>query len=267
MTILEQLADHARARVAAAKEKAGLDTLQAQCRSLERTLGHGQGRERFQKALSKPGLAFLCELKKASPSKGLIAPEFPYLDIAKDYEAAGADAISCLTEPKWFLGSDDIFRRVRQTVSLPMLRKDFTVDPYQIYEARLMGADCVLLICALLDTQTLKEYLKLCQELGLAALVETHDEDEVRSALAAGATILGVNNRNLKDFSVDFQNAKRLRDLIPPDVLYVAESGVSGPQDVAELKEVGADAVLIGEALMRAPNKRSMLEQLREAAR
>lgn len=191
MTILEQLADHARARVAAAKEKAGLDTLQAQCRSLERTLGRGQGKERFQKALSKPGLSFLCELKKASPSKGLIDPEFPYLDIAKDYEAAGADAVSCLTEPKWFLGSDDIFRRVRQTVSLPMLRKDFTVDPYQIYEARLIGADCVLLICALLDTQTLNEYLKLCQELGLAALVETHDEDEVRSALAAGATILG----------------------------------------------------------------------------
>ena len=267
MTILEQLADHARARVAAAKEKAGLDTLQAQCRSLERTLGRGQGRERFQKALSKPGLSFLCELKKASPSKGLIDPEFPYLDIAKDYEAAGADAVSCLTEPKWFLGSDDIFRRVRQTVSLPMLRKDFTVDPYQIYEARLIGADCVLLICALLDTQTLNEYLKLCQELGLAALVETHDEDEVRSALAAGATILGVNNRNLKDFSVDFQNAKRLRDLIPPEVLYVAESGISGPQDVAELKAVGADAVLIGETLMRAPNKRSMLEQLREAAR
>ena len=266
MTILEQLADHARARVAAAKEKAGLDTLQAQCRSLERTLGRGQRRERFQKALSKPGLSFLCELKKASPSKGLIDPEFPYLDIAADYEAAGADAISCLTETKWFLGSDDIFRRVRQTVSLPMLRKDFTVDPYQIYEARLMGADCVLLICALLDTQTLKEYLKLCQELGLAALVETHDEDEVRSALAAGATILGVNYRNLKDFSVDFQNAKRLRDLIPPDVLYVAESGVSGPQDVAELKEVGAGAVLIGEALMRAPNKRAMLARLREAA-
>ena len=148
-----------------------------------------------------------------------------------------------------------------------MLRKDFTVDPYQLYEARLMGADCVLLICALLDTQTLKEYLKLCEALGLAALVETHDETEVRSALAAGATILGVNNRNLKDFSVDFQNAKRLRDLIPPEVLYVAESGVSGPQDVAELKAVGADAVLIGEALMRAHNKRAMLARLREAAR
>lgn len=266
MTILEQLADYARARVAAAREKTPLDALQAQCRSLERTLGRGQGRERFRKALSKPGLSFLCELKKASPSKGLIAPEFPYLDIAQDYEAAGADAISCLTEPKWFLGSNDIFRAVRQTVSLPMLRKDFTVDPYQLYEAKVMGADCVLLICALLDTQTLREYLALCQELGLAALVETHDEEEVRSALAAGATILGVNNRNLKDFSVDFQNAKRLRDLIPPDMLYVAESGVTSPQDVAELKEVGADAVLIGETLMRASNKRAMLQRLREAA-
>lgn len=266
MTILEQLANHARERVATAKKKPPLEELRAQCHALDRNLGRGQGRERFRKALSKPGLSFLCELKKASPSKGLIDPEFPYLDIAQDYEAFGADAISCLTEPKWFLGSNDIFRRVRQTVSLPMLRKDFTVDPYQIYEARLMGADCVLLICALLDTQTLQEYLELCEELGLAALVETHDEDEVRSALAAGATILGVNNRNLKDFSVDFQNAKRLRDLIPPDVLYVAESGVSGPQDVAKLKKVGADAVLIGEALMRAPNKRCMLEQLREAA-
>lgn len=266
MTILEQLADHARARVAAAKEKTPLEELRSQCRALDRNLGRGQGRERFQKALSKPGLSFLCELKKASPSKGLIDPEFPYLDIARDYEAAGADAISCLTEPKWFLGSNDIFRRVRQTVSLPMLRKDFTVDPYQLYQARIMGADCVLLICALLDTQTLKEYLKLCQELGLAALVETHNEEEVRSALAAGASILGVNNRNLKDFSVDFENAKRLRDLIPPDVLYVAESGVRGPQDVAELKAVGADAVLIGETLMRAPNKRAMLARLREAA-
>lgn len=267
MTILDTIADHARARVAAAREKVPLEELQARCHALDRNLGPGQGRERFQRALRKPGLSFLCELKKASPSKGLIDPEFPYLDIARDYEASGADAISCLTEPKWFLGSNDIFRRVRQTVSLPMLRKDFTVDPYQIYEARFMGADCVLLICALLDTQTLQEYLALCRELGMAALVEAHDGEEVRSALAAGAEIIGVNNRNLKDFSVDFSNARRLRDLIPPDVLYVAESGVTGPEDAAALKALGADGALIGEALMRAPDKRAMLRQLREAVR
>ena len=261
MNILDQLAEHARQRVEAAKQTVPLAEAKRQALALPK------GDFRFEKALAKPGLAFICECKKASPSKGLIAPDFPYLQIAKEYEAAGADAISVLTEPKWFLGRDAYLKEITSAVSTPCLRKDFTVDPYQIYEARLMGADCVLLICALLETQTLKEYLKLCEALGLAALVETHDETEVRSALAAGATILGVNNRNLKDFSVDFQNAKRLRDLIPPNVLYVAESGVTGPQDVAELKAVGADAVLIGEALMRAPNKRSMLEQLREAAR
>ena len=265
MTILEQLADHARARVTAAKEKAPLEELRAQCRSLERTLGRGQGRERFQKALSKPGLSFLCELKKASPSKGLIDPEFPYLDIAKDYEAAGADAISCLTEPKWFLGSDQIFREIRQAVAAPMLRKDFTVDPYQLYQARLMGADCVLLLCALLDTRTLADYLALCDDLGLAALVEAHDEKEVASAVAAGARIIGGNNRNLGDFSVNLDNAARLRDRVPPGVLYVAESGVHRPADVAAVRAMGADGVLIGEALMRAKDKSAMLNQFRRS--
>lgn len=204
--------------------------------------------------------------QKSVPLQGPVSPDFPYLDIARAYEAAGADGVSCLTEPKWFLGSDDIFRQVRRTISLPMLRKDFTVDEYQIYQARLMGANAVLLIVSLLDGETLKGYLDLCRSLGLAALVETHDGQEVDAALNAGAEIIGVNNRNLKDFSVDFSNAARLRDRIPPGVLYVAESGLTGPEDAAALKRLGADAALVGEALMRAPDKGAMLASLRRAA-
>ena len=259
--ILQTIAAHARTRVAADRAKISLEELKALCQEA----GPGQG-EQFVSALNRPGLSFLCEIKKASPSKGLISPDFPYLDIARAYEAAGADGVSCLTEPKWFLGSDDIFRQVRQTISLPMLRKDFTVDEYQIYQARLMGANAVLLIISLLDGETLKGYLDLCRSLGLAALVETHDGQEVDAALNAGAEIIGVNNRNLKDFSVDFSNAARLRDRIPPGVLHVAESGLTGPEDAAALKRLGADAALVGEALMRAPDKGAMLASLRRAA-
>ena len=259
--ILQTIAAHARTRVAADRAKISLEELKALCQEA----GPGQG-EQFVSALNRPGLSFLCEIKKASPSKGLISPDFPYLDIARAYEAAGADGVSCLTEPKWFLGSDDIFRQVRRTISLPMLRKDFTVDEYQIYQARLMGANAVLLIVSLLDGETLKGYLDLCRSLGLAALVETHDGQEVDAALNAGAEIIGVNNRSLKDFSVDFSNAARLRDRIPPGVLYVAESGLTGPEDAAALKQLGADAALVGEALMRAPDKGAMLASLRRAA-
>lgn len=259
--ILQTIAAHARTRVAADRAKISLEELKALCQEA----GPGQG-EQFVSALNRPGLSFLCEIKKASPSKGLISPDFPYLDIARAYEAAGADGVSCLTEPKWFLGSDDIFRQVRRTISLPMLRKDFTVDEYQIYQARLMGANAVLLIVSLLDGETLKGYLDLCRSLGLAALVETHDGQEVDAALNAGAEIIGVNNRNLKDFSVDFSNTARLRDRIPPGVLYVAESGLTGPEDAAALKQLGADAALVGEALMRAPDKGAMLASLRRAA-
>ena len=259
--ILQTIAAHARTRVAADRAKISLEELKALCQEA----GPGQG-EQFVSALNRPGLSFLCEIKKASPSKGLISPDFPYLDIARAYEAAGADGVSCLTEPKWFLGSDDIFRQVRRTISLPMLRKDFTVDEYQIYQARLMGANAVLLIISLLDGETLKGYLDLCRSLGLAALVETHDGQEVDAALNAGAEIIGVNNRNLKDFSVDFSNAARLRDRIPPGVLYVAESGLNGPEGAAALKQLVADAALVGEALMRAPDKGAMLASLRRAA-
>ena len=213
------------------------------------------GLYRFGQALKKPGISVISEIKKASPSKGIISEDFPYLDIAGAYERAGADCISCLTEPKWFKGSDDIFAQVRAYTSLPMIRKDFVIDEYQIYQAKLLGADAVLLICALLDTETIARYLDICRELKMDALVETHDEPEIESALKAGAKIIGVNNRNLKDFSVNFDNAMRLREMIPEDRVYVAESGVQSIEDAAAIKQTGADAVLIGEALMRTDDR------------
>lgn len=260
--ILDELAAYARQRVAADAEETSLDVLQALCAG-----GAAPARPRFcfEKALRGDGLSFICEVKKASPSKGVISKTFPYLDIARAYEQAGADCISCLTEPKWFLGSDGIFKEIRGAVNTPMIRKDFTVDDYQLYQAKMMGADAVLLICALLDTKTIAQYLEICDILGLSALVETHDEAEIQSAVEAGAKLIGVNNRNLKDFSVDFSNAARLRDRIPPDCLYVAESGVWSAQDVAALHAIGADAVLMGEVLMRAPDKAALLAQMRRA--
>ena len=260
-TILDTIAAYARERVAADMEKNSLDVMCA----LAREGGRGNGKA-FYDALAKDGLSFICEVKRASPSKGLIAKEFPYVDIARDYEAAGAECISCLTEPKWFLGSDQIFGEIRQAVSTPMIRKDFVVDEYQIYQAKTMGANAVLLICAILDTATVARYLQICDGLGLAALVEAHDEAEVKSAIAAGAKIVGVNNRNLKDFSVDFSNAQRLRDMIPAGTLYVAESGVSSPKDIRPLAAAGVDAVLVGEALMRSADKGAMLAKMRGAA-
>ena len=257
MSILDELAAHARERVLADSENMSLDILQAMCREKGRANG-----ARFYDALKKDDLSFICEVKKASPSKGVIARDFPYLDIARDYEAAGADCISCLTEPKWFFGSDDIFREIRAAVSTPMLRKDFTVSDYQLYQSRLMGADCVLLICALLDTKTLAQYLAVCDELGLSALVETHDADEIRSAVAAGAKIIGVNNRNLKDFTVDIHNSERLRELVPENIVFVSESGIKTPEDVGRLYQNKTDAVLIGETLMRSSNKKAELEKL-----
>ncbi|MBQ7217446.1 MAG: indole-3-glycerol phosphate synthase TrpC [Synergistaceae bacterium] len=204
-------------------------------------------------------------MQKASPSKGIIAEDFPYLDIAKQYELAGADAISVLTEPKYFLGRNEYLREIAHTVKIPVLRKDFVIDEYIIYEAKTLGADAVLLICSLLGEETLKEYIDLCDSLGLSALVEAHDESEVLSALNAGARIIGVNNRNLKDFSVDTGNSAKLRSLIPEGVIFVSESGVKTPEDVRKIREAGADAVLIGEALMRADDKRAVLESFRRA--
>ena len=257
MTILDRLADHARERCAAAKLKCSLAEIKQKALSMPVSdLG-------FEKALGKEGLSFICECKKASPSKGLIAPDFPYLRIAEEYEAAGADCISVLTEPKWFLGSDEYLEQIAERVGIPCLRKDFTVDEYMIYEAKLSGASAVLLIAAILDEAAIKEYIGICDYLGLSALVEAHNEAEVRSALRAGARIIGVNNRDLKDFSVDTGNSRRLRAMIPPGVLFVSESGVSTPQDVKAVSDFGADAVLIGEALMRADDKKQRLKELK----
>lgn len=217
----------------------------------------------FKKALEKKGISLICEVKKASPSKGIIAEHFPYTDIAGDYEDSGADCISVLTEPQWFLGSDDIFRQIRKTVSIPMLRKDFTIDEYQIYQAKAMGADAVLLICALLDTNTLKRYLDICKKLTLSALVETHDAGEIRSAVEAGADIIGVNNRNLYTFSEDITNTGRLRSLIPENVIFVSESGIKTIADAKSLIEEGADALLIGEALMRSSDKGGFIREIK----
>ncbi len=259
MTILDQLADHARERVAEAKAIRPLEDVKAAALALPK------GDFPFEKALRKPGLSFICECKKASPSKGIIAEDFPYLEIAKEYEAAGADCISVLTEPKWFLGSDKYLQEITSSVSTPCIRKDFTVDEYMIYEAKLLGASAVLLICSILSADQIREYIGICDALGLSALVETHDADEVKMALDAGARIIGVNNRNLKDFSVDTGNSMRLKELVRDDIIFVSESGVKDASDVAELKKAGVDAVLVGEALMRASDKKATLESFRSA--
>ena len=264
MTILDQLAEHARERVLLAKEKVPFEEMRrlAEKRAAEERAGDSAFA--FEEALARnPDIAFICECKKASPSKGLIAPDFPYLQIAKDYEAAGADAISVLTEPKWFLGSEEYLQEIASMVKVPCLRKDFTVDPYMIYEAKVLGASAVLLIMSILPEKVAGEYLAVADSLGLSSLVETHNEEEVEAALRIGARIIGVNNRNLKDFSVDTENSRRLRERIPKDVLFVSESGVTCAEDVRKLREIGADAVLVGETLMRAEDKTGKLRELR----
>ncbi len=257
MTILDQLADYARVRTQEAKKKQPLEIVKEQALALPK------GNFAFENALKKEGISFICECKKASPSKGLIAPDFPYLQIAKEYEAAGADCISVLTEPKWFLGSDEYLKEIAGTVSTPCIRKDFTVDEYMIYEAKLLGAQAVLLICSILSTEQIREYIEICDTLGISALVEAHNEDEIKAAVSAGARIIGVNNRNLKDFSVDTDNSRRMRAFVPEGTLFVAESGVKTAEDIQALREIGVDAVLIGETLMRADDKKAKLNELR----
>lgn len=258
MTILDEIAAYARRRV---EQDKGLIAPEVMKEAAERA----EPTRSFYDAAARPGVSLICEIKKASPSKGVIDMAFDYRGIAADYEAGGADCVSCLTEPKWFLGSDEIFREIRGEIRLPMLRKDFVVDPYQLYQARTMGADCALLICALMDAGQLAECLEICDGLGLDALTETHNEREIAEAVSAGARIIGINNRNLKDFSVDLENTARLRDLIPPGCLAVAESGVQTPGDAARMKAIGADAILMGETLMRAKDKRAALAAFREA--
>jgi Indole-3-glycerol phosphate synthase len=265
-TILDILAASAHKRVERAKAKVPLEQIkQAALRfKPESNISPGCPTDfPFEKALLRKDINFICEVKRASPSKGLIAPDFPYIQIAQDYEHAGAAAISVLTEPDYFLGSDDYLFQIQKAVSIPVLRKDFTVDAYQIYEAKIFGASAVLLICALLDTQTLRDYRSLCDELGLSALVEAHDEREIESALDAGARIIGVNNRNLKDFSVDINNSAALRKLVPENILFVAESGIQTSSDIDVLRKANVNGVLIGETLMRSSHKEKMLKELR----
>lgn len=217
----------------------------------------------FEDNLRKPGIHFICEVKKASPSKGLIAKDFPYMEIAEDYERAGAAAISVLTEPEYFLGKNEYLKEICEEVNIPVLRKDFTVDEYQIYEAKILGASVILLICALLDDRKLKHFILLAHSLGLSALVETHDEEEVRRAVKAGARVIGANNRNLKDFTVDIHNSVKLRKLVPDHILFISESGISTPEDVNILRKNGTNGVLIGETLMRSDDKKGMIDYLR----
>jgi indole-3-glycerol phosphate synthase len=264
--ILDEIAAATRERIAAQKEKLPLAELKAQVRDMpihrdetrpflfEQALRGREGDDRH--------IRFICEVKKASPSKGIIAEHFPYEEIAVEYEKAGADALSVLTEPTYFKGSDDYLAAIRKKVQIPILRKDFTVDEYMLYEAKKIGADAVLLICAILSPMQLSEYRGIAEELGLSALVEAHDESEVEMALNAGARIVGVNNRNLKDFTVDINNSVRLRELVPPEVLFVSESGMKTRADIARLEQNGTNAVLIGETFMRSADKAGMLREL-----
>jgi len=255
--ILDKIASKTRERVEKSKKEFSFAEIKTQAEQMPK------GNFEFEKAIAKPGISFICEVKKASPSKGIIAENFPYIDIAREYEAAGADAISVLTEPDFFLGSNLYLTEISKAVKLPLLRKDFVIDSYQIYEAKIIGASAVLLICALLDTKTLREYIEIASSLGLPALVETHDESEVKSALDAQAKIIGVNNRDLKNFKVNLETSAELRKLVPNDILFVAESGIKTREDILKLGNV--DAVLIGETLMRSENKKKEIDLLKGA--
>lgn len=262
--ILDQIAEATRIRVNNAKEQLPLTAIIERLQMEGRITSFSNRNEKtFSEALSKPGMSVICEVKKASPSKGVIAEDFPYLQIAEEYEAAGADAISVLTEPEYFLGSTEYLENIRKKVGVPLLRKEFIVDDYQLYESKLVGADAVLLICTLLGEKYLKPYLDICRSLKLSALVEAHTEEEVELALQSGAQIIGVNNRNLQTFEVDLNTSLRLRRLVPKEVLFVAESGIRNREDMKQLKEAGVDGVLIGETLMRSNRKKELLAELR----
>lgn len=256
--ILDKIANYSKKRVEEDKRILSLEVIKTQAKLLPK------GDFCFEQVLKNNDISIICEVKKASPSKGIISEDFPFIQIAKEYEDAGADCISVLTEPKWFLGSDEVFKEIRKNVNLPMLRKDFTVDEYQLYQSKLLGADAILLICSLLGTETLKHYISICDELGLSTLVEAHNIDEINSAIDAGARIIGVNNRNLKDFTVDLSNSTNLRKNIPNDILFVAESGILNTSDAITLIKSGADALLIGEAMMRSDDKKAFIKEIKK---
>jgi indole-3-glycerol phosphate synthase len=255
--MLDNIVAATKKRVEKAKAAVSLSRLRQDALSMPR------GDFRFEAALRKNDIAFICEIKKASPSKGVIAADFDYLGIAREYEAAGADAISVLTEPDFFQGSDSYLREIKALVNTPLLRKDFTVDEYQLYEAKLLGADAVLLICALLEKAPLCEYLRICDTLGLSALVEAHNAEEVSTALFCGAKIIGVNNRDLTTFAVDFETCLRLRPMVPEHLVFVAESGIKAAGDINRLRDANVNAALIGETLMRSADKKAALRDLK----
>lgn len=257
--ILDKLANAARERVEQEKKKIPLKTMMTLANEkIERK----EAAFPFEAALRTSAINFICEIKRASPSKGVIVQDFPYIKIAKEYEAAGAACLSVLTEPEYFLGSDTYFTQIRKEVSVPMIRKDFTIDEYQIYQAKVMGADCILLICSLLTEEQLFHYLQICDKLKISALVETHDETEIKTAIRVGARMIGVNNRDLKTFQVDIYNSQRLRSLVPESILFVAESGIKTSVDIEVLRQSNVNGVLIGETLMKSEDKKKMLREL-----
>lgn len=275
--ILDKIAEATTKRVEKAKERQILELLKDKLYfgaslknfnrrpafSFEEALRRGRKEDVIALEAGHCNLHFICEVKKASPSKGVISDDFPYMDIARDYVEAGASAISVLTEPEFFMGNDRYLSEISRAVNIPVLRKDFILDEYQIYESKLIGADAVLLISSLLEANRLKKFIETCDELGLSALVEAHTSAEIEKAVEAGARVIGVNNRNLQNFEVDIENSIRLRELVPRDIIYVAESGIRTREDIRRLQSAGINAVLMGEAFMRSENKKGLLEALR----
>ena len=255
--ILDKIIEATKIRVAQEKQVESPEAVKAAALALPSDTGFP-----FEAALRQQDFNFICEVKKASPSKGIIAEDFPYLDIAKEYEVAGAAAISVLTEPDFFKGDKKYLQEIASTVKIPVLRKDFIIDEYQIYQAKVWGASAILLICACLDMPTLTKFRELADSLGLSSLVEAHDENEVQMAIDCGARIIGVNNRNLKDFTVDVQNSVRLRNLVQDDVIFVSESGLETPEDIQVLRDNNIGVALMGETFMRSPNKVEKLAYL-----
>jgi indole-3-glycerol phosphate synthase len=254
--ILDDILISAQRRVVAARTKAPLKQIQARSEEIQ-----GKGVD-FNKALASPNLSFICEVKKASPSKGVIVEDFPYLQIAQTYEEASADAVSVLTEPDFFMGNDEYLREISENVSIPLLRKDFVIDEYQIYEAKTLGASAVLLIVSLLEDKALSSFINIAHNIGLAALVEAHTETETKRAVNSGARIVGINNRNLQTFQVDVSTTERLAKYIPDGLVSVAESGFQTPQHIVAVRGI-VDAVLIGESFMRSLDKKALLRELK----
>lgn len=254
--ILDKLAQSTYKRVEEEKNQISPEEVKAKALSMKK------GNFEFENVLRSNDITFICEVKKASPSKGIIAENFPYVQIAKEYEQAGAGCISVLTEPEYFKGDKKYLKEISENVSLPLIRKDFVIDEYMIYDGKLHGASCVLLICSLLSESTIRNYIGICDTLGISALVEAHDEMEINKAIRAGARIIGVNNRDLKTFTVDISNSERLRKLVPENILFVAESGIKNNGDIKRLREAKVDAVLIGESFMKSENKKEMLKEL-----